>query len=144
MNRTLLSAACQLPSYTENPEATLEGQCIFLLHWIGHHILPVRKRGSERTEAGESALPAEESPWRLRALSRERELLEFYKKTASISSRERENRITLLAVVLILDPHLSYHLTFPLLSVGAVGDEGDPVWLCYPTILPELVKERTE
>ena len=52
--------------------------------------------------------------------------------------------ITLLAVVLILDPHLSYHLTFPLLSVGAVGDEGDPVWLCYPTILPELVKERTE
>ena len=52
--------------------------------------------------AGESALPAEESPWRLRALSRERELLEFYKKTASISSRERENRITLLAVVLIL------------------------------------------
>ena len=94
--------------------------------------------------AGESALPAEESPWRLRALSRERELLEFYKKTASISSRERENRITLLAVVLILDPHLSYHLTFPLLCVGAVGDEGDPVWLCYPTILPELVKERTE
>ena len=52
--------------------------------------------------AGESALPAEESPWRLRALSRERELLEFYKKTASISSRERENRITLLAVVLII------------------------------------------
>ena len=47
-------------------------------------------------------------------------------------------------MVLILDPHLSYHLTFPLLSVGAVGDEGDPVWLCYPTILPELVKERTE
>ena len=42
------------------------------------------------------------------------------------------------------DPHLSYHLTFPLLSVGAVGDEGDPVWLCYPTILPELVKEWTE
>ena len=105
---------------------------------------PVCKRGSERTEAGESALPAEESPWRLRALSRERELLEFYKKTASISSRERENRITLLAVVLILDPHLSYHLTFPLLCVGAVGDEGDPVWLCHPTILPELVKERTE
>ena len=30
----------QLPSYTENPEAALEGQCIFLLHWIGHHILP--------------------------------------------------------------------------------------------------------
>ena len=35
--------------------------------------------------AGESALPAEESPWRLRALSRERELLEFYKKTAPIA-----------------------------------------------------------
>ena len=65
-------------------------------------ITSVRKQGSERTEAGESALPAEESPWRLRALSRERELLEFYKKTASISSREREKRITLLAVVLIL------------------------------------------
>ena len=30
----------QLPSYTENPEAAFEGQCIFLLHWIGHHILP--------------------------------------------------------------------------------------------------------
>ena len=47
-------------------------------------------------------------------------------------------------MILILAPHLSYHLTFPLLSVGAAGDEGDPVWLCYPTILPELVKERTE
>ena len=34
LNRTLLSAACQLPSYTENPEAAFEGQCIFLLHWI--------------------------------------------------------------------------------------------------------------
>ena len=43
------------------------------------------------------------------------------------------------------DPHLSDHLTFPLLSVGAAGgDEGDPVWLFYPTILPELVKEGTE
>ena len=73
------------------------------LHHHDHHLhRSVRKRGSERTEAGESALPAEESPWRLRALSRERELLEFYKKTASISSRERENRITLLAVVLFL------------------------------------------
>ena len=40
LNRTLLSAACQLPSYTENPEAALEGQCIFLLDWIGHPILP--------------------------------------------------------------------------------------------------------
>ena len=112
---------------------------------INYHIIIISSQAGFRAEgAGESALPAEESPWRLRALSRERELLEFYKKTASISSRERENRITLLAVVLILDPHLSYHLTFPLLSVGAVGDEGDPVWLCYPTILPELVKERTE
>ena len=108
------------------------------------HQISSSQAGLRADGAGESALPAEESPWRLRALSRERELLEFYKKTASISSRERENRITLLAVVLILDPHLSYHLTFPLLSVGAVGDEGDPVWLCYPTILPELVKERTE
>ena len=35
--------------------------------------------------------------------------------------------ITLLAVILILAPHLSYHLAFPLLSVGAAGDEGDPV-----------------
>ena len=35
--------------------------------------------------------------------------------------------ITLLAVILILAPHLSYHLAFPLLGVGAAGDEGDPV-----------------
>ena len=42
--------------------------------------------------AGESALPAEESPWRLRALGRERELWEFYKKIASISSWEREKK----------------------------------------------------
>ena len=40
LNRTLLSAACQLPSYTENPEATLEGQWIFILYWIGPPILP--------------------------------------------------------------------------------------------------------
>ena len=73
----------------------------------------VRKRGSERTEAGESALPAEESPWRLRTLSRERELWEFYKKTASISSREREKRITLLAVVLILWPPPEWPPDFP-------------------------------
>ena len=63
--------------------------------------------------AGESALPAEESPWRLRALSRERELWEFYKKTASISSREREKRITLLAVVLILWPPPEWPPDFP-------------------------------
>ena len=69
-----------------------------------HQQTAVRKQGSERTEAGESALPAEESPWQLRALSRERELCEFYKKTASISSREQEKRITLLTVVLILRP----------------------------------------
>ena len=69
----------------------------------------------------------------------------MYKKTASISSREREKRITLLAVVFSFDPHLSDHLTFPLLSVGvAGGNEGDPVWLFYPTILPELVKRGTE
>ncbi len=43
-------------------------------------------------------------------------------------------KITLLAVILILAPHLSYHLAFPLLGVGAAGDEGDPVQLCYPTI----------
>ena len=49
-----------------------------------------------------------------------------------------------LPCFLILAPHLSYHLAFPLLCVGAAGDEGDPVWICYPTILPELVKERTE
>ena len=49
-----------------------------------------------------------------------------------------------LPCFLILAPHLSYHLAFPLLGVGAEGDEGDPVKLCYPTFLPELVKERTE
>ena len=74
--------------------------------------------------AGESALPAEESPWRLRALSRERELWEFYKKIASISSWEREKKLTLLAVVLILWPLPEWPPapgeTFPLLSVGAV------------------------
>ena len=43
------------------------------LEWTSE-IFPVDQAGSERTEAGESALPAEESPRRLRALSREREL----------------------------------------------------------------------
>ena len=32
-----------------------------------------------------------------------------------------------LPCLLILAPHLSCHLAFPLLFVGAAGDEGDPV-----------------
>ena len=44
---------------------------------------------------------------------------------------------------LILAPHLSCHLAFPLLFVGAAGDEGDTVQLGHPTILPGLVIERT-
>ena len=32
-----------------------------------------------------------------------------------------------LPCFLILAPHLSCHLAFPLLGVGAAGDEGDPV-----------------
>ena len=48
-----------------------------------------------------------------------------------------------LPCFLILAPHPSCHLAFPLLFVGAAGDEGDPVWLGHPTILPGLVMERT-
>ena len=48
-----------------------------------------------------------------------------------------------LPCFLILAPHLSCNLAFPLLFVGAAGDEGDPVWLGHPTILLGLVMERT-
>ena len=48
-----------------------------------------------------------------------------------------------LPCFLILAPHPSCHLAFLLLFVGAAGDEGDPVWLGHPTILPGLVMERT-
>ena len=48
-----------------------------------------------------------------------------------------------LPCFLILAPHPSCHLAFPLLFVRAAGDEGDPVWLGHPTILPGLVMERT-
>ena len=48
-----------------------------------------------------------------------------------------------LPCFLILAPHLSCHLAFPLLFVGAAGDEGDTVQLGHPTILTGLVIGRT-
>ena len=48
-----------------------------------------------------------------------------------------------LPCFLILAPHLSCHLAFPLLFVGAAGDEGDTVQLGHSTILPGLVIGRT-
>ena len=86
---------------------------------------PVDQAGSERTEAGESALPAEESPQPGRA---KRKLCEILQEDIIdfIMGAGGETSLN-LPCFLILAPHLSCHLAFPLLFVGAAGDEGDPV-----------------
>ena len=55
----------------------------------------------------------------------------------------RRRNITQLAVSLNPRPPPECHLAFPLLFVGAAGDEGDTVQLGHPTILTGLVIERT-
>ena len=87
--------------------------------------ISVDQAGSERTEAGESPLPAEESPQPGRA---KRKLWESLQEDIIDFIMGAGGEISLnLPCFLILAPHLSCHLAFPLLFVGAAGDEGDPV-----------------
>ena len=87
--------------------------------------MSVDQAGSERTEAWESALPAEESPRPGRAKRRLWEIL-LEDIIDFIMGAGGEKSLN-LPCFLILAPHLSCHLAFPLLFVGAAGDEGDPV-----------------
>ena len=95
------------------------------IEWRGSSAQSVDQAGSERTEAGESALPAEESPQPGRAKRRlweilQEDIIDFIMGAGGETSLN-------LPCFLILAPHLSCHLAFPLLFVGAAGDEGDPV-----------------
>ena len=85
----------------------------------------VDQAGSERTEAGESALPAEESP--SAGTGRAQTLRNLQENIIDFIMGAGGETSLYLPCFLILAPHLSYHLAFPLLSVGAAGDEGDPV-----------------
>ena len=96
-----------------------------IVDWRVIIVPSVEQAGSERTEAGESALPAEElssagtgraqTLWNL-----QENIIDFIMGAGGETS-------FYLPCFLILAPHLSYHLAFPLLGVGAEGDEGDPV-----------------
>ena len=92
---------------------------------IKYYQMAVRKRGSERTEAGESALPAEESP--SAGTGRAQTLRNLQENIIDFILGAGGETSLYLPCFLILAPHLSYHLAFPLLCVGAAGDEGDPV-----------------
>ena len=97
-------------------------------HHQYHHQLTlssVDQAGSERTEAGESALPAEESP--SAGTGRAQTLRNLQENIIDFIMGAGGETSLYLPCFLILAPHLSYHLAFPLLCVGAAGDEGDPV-----------------
>ena len=85
----------------------------------------VEQAGSERTEAGESALPAEESP--SAGTGRAQTLRNLQENIIDFIMGSGGETSLYLPCFLILAPHLSYHLAFPLLGVGAEGDEGDTV-----------------
>ena len=85
----------------------------------------VDRAGSERKEAGESALPAEESP--SAGTGRAQTLRNLQENIIDFIMGAGGETSLYLPCFLILAPHLSCHLAFPLLCVGAAGDEGDPV-----------------
>ena len=91
------------------------------------HDSSVDQAGSELTEAGESALPvpAEESP--SAGTGRAQTLRNLQENIIDFIMGAGGETSLYLPCFLILAPHLSYHLAFPLLCVGAAGDEGDPV-----------------
>ena len=92
---------------------------------VEHQWGSVDQAGSERTEAGESALPAEESP--SAGTGRAQTLRNLQENIIDFIMGAGGETSLYLPCFLILAPHLSYHLAFPLLCVGAAGDEGDPV-----------------
>ena len=85
----------------------------------------VDQAGLERTEAWESAVPAEESPQPGPA---KRKLWEILQEDIIVFIMGAGGEASLnLPCFLILAPHPSCHLAFPLLFVRAAGNEGDPV-----------------
>ena len=109
----------------------------------GNHRLlhSVEQAGLKRTEAWESAVPAEESPQPGPANRADSET--FYKRISSFLLWEPEGSITQLAVLLNPRPPPECYLVFLLLLVWADCDEGDTVELDHSTILPGLVMGGT-
>ena len=93
---------------------------------LGHIFASISSQAGLRADgAGESALPAEESP--SAGTGRAQTLRNLQENIIDFIMGAGGETSLYLPCFLILAPHLSCHLAFPLLCVGAAGDEGDPV-----------------